>query len=369
MEIRIIAGGQYRWEMYNSMKKALLICLAAFFFNFLFGQEKISLVPYSYQEKIIPKDVNSEYISSLKNEYSNNKSNLVVIEVNPSDINKEEKAQLKIIKLFDENGNLLGISQPINLYDWEVKPMGDDKTVLVIFPAGTTSYADIKFFKLSGNSLIEVNEIERGSYNFTFDIDNNGEKLLVAYTAFEGISELPQLVLYDNMGNEIWSESVDENEFYSVKLAKNYLIASSNGSNKNVGFLYLFNYQGKMLRKFNLNNIIGSYQIECFDDINNHFFAILTSKCIYLFDFNTMQQIKCIEPQNASSKFRTFCFDKSGNIVAITNNEVMLISSANKSLFVNHKLSGHPEIINENEKIILKMWNPEKTNYYEIQYK
>ena len=352
------------------MKKILIICLTGFMTIMLYGQEKIKLVPYDFQEKIKISKLNSSPTNDKINDliYSKNELNAVSSEVNPADINKAQKIQLNIIKLYNKQGNLLATSQPIDLYDWIVKPMGDDKTVLVIFPAGTAQKAIIKFLKISGNSLVEIKEIVRETSYFNFDIDNKGEKLIASYSPYRGKSALPELKLYDNNGNEIWSKTVDEKDIYSIKISNDYIVAASQDLIDKVGYVYSFNYNGNRKMKSKLNSIEGTYQIEYSDDETNQFFAISTSKNIELFDSKSFSKIKSIESKDSNSRFKSYIVDKNGNIVAATDKKIVVETINNQNDEIEIKVDGNPRIKKEKDKIVLEMWNPKEQKYYEIQY-
>ncbi len=354
--------------MHNSMGKYLIILLIGLVSS-VCGQNDVCLVPCDFQEIIQLGNYISPTVIDNGSDlvYSRNRLNAISLEVNPSDLNKPLKHQLKIIHLFDRNGNLLASSGPIDLNDWIIKPMGDDNTVLVIFPASTARQVIVRFFKVNEKTLVKENEVERKSSYFNFDTYINGVKLIACYSPYRGISELPQLVVYDNNGIELWAKTIDEKDIYSVSTARDYIVTTSHDLKHRVGYVYLFDYRGNRKMKSRLNDIVGTYQIECSNDSENRFFAICTSSRIELFDSESRRKIKFVESCD-DEVFKSFVIDEKGSIIAATQSKIIIETLEGVRSLMSIGRDGNPEIKIDNNNIILKMWNPQKTVYYEIQY-
>lgn len=366
------------------MKKIIIICLTGFISLILYGQDKIKLVPYDFQEKI---KINRVKGSSANNEnsdliYSKNELNAISITVNPSDINKAEKSQLKIINLFDKEGILQATSQPLDLYDWIVIPMGDDNTVLVIFPAGTARKAIIKILKKSGNSLKEINKISRETTFFKIDISADGNYFVCGFSAFEEVSNKPEIKLYTRSGDLVWSNKIDEPRFYQVAISQKSIIGASKDSPNKKGFIYLYDYQGKRLLKDEINSHIGNYRIESSDYSNDRYFAISTINNIYLFDSEKKLKIKDFSIDN-KREISSYILDKNGAIICavmrkkysqenknfeFSDKELIIIDLQNKKRSIELVSDGEPMLYKRQNKAILKMSNNKNENYYEVQY-
>jgi hypothetical protein len=349
------------------LKKVLAFCFILLISKILIGQDTIQLVRVEFKEIIDIKDINKDVITRAR-VYSDNNLNVGIIEVYPPDVEIEQKAQRNIIKLYDQCGRLLGASQPVELYDWYIKPMGDDSTVLLTL-SGITEHSYLKFLKTCENTLDEMKKIRYETSDFAYDIDDKGEKLIMSFSAYEEMSGTLDLVLYDHNGLELWSATIDEKDIHSLKIARNYIVAASTDDLNRIRYIYVFNYNGQRLMKYQADEWIGNYEIEYSDDDVNRYFGVASEKKIYFFDSNTMNLIKIVEPEITSAEIHTFLVDKKGNLIVVIKDGIFVETINNQQKHILLDFSGYPKLSkNNNGDIILEIWTPEKSEYYEIKY-
>lgn len=360
------------------MKRIIILFFIGFISMSIYAQGDIKLVPYEKHEKI--KINRSNNIRQII--YSKNEQNAVSVEINPSDINKAQKAQLNIINLYDKEENIIAKSKPIDLYDWIVKPLGDNNTVLVIFPAGTARKAIIKVLKRQGNQLIETNEIERETAYFNIDISLDGKYYVCGFSAFDGISYNPEIKLFNNSGELLWSRFIDESRFYQVAISNKHVFGASKDSENKKGFMYLFDYRGKSLMKEEIDSHIGNYKIELSDYTNDKYFAISSLKNIYLFDSDKKAKIKEFRSDN-NIEISDYLINNDGTIISTImhrkySKEKRKFDISNQQLIIediqNHKKSlkldckGKPLLKKDHNKVIIITSKNKIYSYHELQY-
>lgn len=360
------------------MRKILLLIITVVLVLKNYGQDEVKLIPIEL-EKTFKESVNGNQIYSKKNK------NTISIEVNPQDKDKAEKAQRKIIKLYAQNGSLLATSEPMNLYDWTVKPLGDDNTVLVIFPAGTYSKAIIKIYKKKGNKLTSVKTIERRTSYFNIDIANNANHFICGFSSWSGESEYPELVYYDSNGNAIQSYTVDEKYLYTLKVTSNHLIATSHDLSNRTKFVYLFDISGNRLMKKELYEIVGNDIIETSDYADSRYFGIANAHTVQLFDSKQKKEIEILKIHDKAKNISSYIIDQKGTIFAtamkktfskesrnyIYTEQILIVKSPDKlRQIIKIEDDGRPKVKIENGKLLLEIINNknEKIKRYEIQY-
>lgn len=366
------------------MKKILIIIFLGYISLIVYGQEEIELVPYDKQEKTEIYKFNSSPDNDNIRDiiYSKNDLNIISIEINPPDINKAQKSQLNIINLYDSKGNLLAKSEPVDLYDWVVKPLGDNNTVLMIFPAGTARKAIIRIYKKSGNALVETNAIKRETTYFSIDISMDGKYFICGFSAFDGISNLPEIMLFNDSGKLLWSNSIDESRFYQVAISKKHVFGASVDIENERGFMYLFDYHGERLMKDTIYSHIGNYKIKFSDFENDKYFAISSLKNIYLFDSDKKIKIKdfiC----DSGMEISDYIIDEDGTIIStvmireyskekrefvISDQELVIEDLLNQKKSINFQSDREPLLIKDQNRIIIKLSTNQKESYHEIQY-
>ena len=110
----------------------------------------------------------------------------------------DEKMIDRRVKLLNVDGDIIAVSKVMNLLDWDVVPMGDNETVLLIFPAGVAPKAKVDFYKKRGESLEFVKRVSKETSGFSCDISSDGKYFLAGYSAWDDNGKA-QLVCFDNL--------------------------------------------------------------------------------------------------------------------------------------------------------------------------
>jgi len=359
------------------MRKIVLTAIISIIVSSTFGQDEIKFIPIEL-EPTSKESINEHQVFSKK------QVNTVSIVVNPEDKDKEQKAQLKIVKLFDQNGKLLATSEPMDLYDWTVKPLGDDNTVLVIFPAGTYSNGVIKILKKQGDKLIAVKTIEQRTRYFNIDIANNAKYFICGFSTWEDEREFPEIKYYNSNGEIIQSYLVDEKVLYTLKVTSNYIIATSMDRSNKAGFVYLFDKLGNRLMKEELVEIVGNKEIETSDENEILYFGVSTLNSIQLFNVKLRTEIDVLKINDKGKRITSYIVDKQGVLFATStrrtyskelknylySEQELIVKSPDKPRqVIKIDYDGKPEIMTENGKLFLKMKeNRQVIGVFEIQY-
>ena len=57
--------------------------------------------------------------------------------------------------------------------------------------------------------------------------------------SFEKVSEKPEIKLYTNSGDLLWSNKIDEQRLYQVAISQKSVVGASKDSENNKGYIYL----------------------------------------------------------------------------------------------------------------------------------
>jgi hypothetical protein len=359
------------------MRKIILAAIISIIVSSTFGQNEIKFIPFEI--KPASKESNNEH-----QVFSKKQVNTVSIVVSPEDKDKEQKAQLEIVKLYDQNRKLLATSEPMDLHDWTVRTLGDDNTVLVIFPDGTNSKAIIKIYKKKGNKLTSVKTIERKASYVNFDIANNANYFICGFNTRNGESKYSEIVYYDSNGNIVQSYLVDEKVSYSIKITDNYIIATSHDLSNRTKFVYLFDHYGNRLMKKEIYEIVGNDVIETSDNDEITYFGISNLNTIQLFDTKLKKEIDVIKINDKGKRITSYVIDHQGILFATSTKrtyskelknysysgqELIVKSPDNPRQIIEIDYDGKPEVIIENGTLFLKMKkNNQVIGLFEIQY-
>lgn len=200
----------------------------------------------------------------------------------------ERKAWKWKINLYKRNGELIGTSDSEDLYDEIFLPLGNDSTLLVIFPVGTSTYLRIKYYCLKQDKFQLTNKLKLESNIYLFDHDYNGNN--ICFGISNPSNNKNNLINYCNSkGNVIWSKQFTEEYPYDLKISKfnNYIfLAIKSFDNKSDLGLVLDN-KGDKLIDFELpDNRIGNFQICTSNDNDEKDLVIYSSNFIVHLDNN-----------------------------------------------------------------------------------
>jgi hypothetical protein len=349
------------------MKSLFCLIISLFLFEIIFGQADLQMIPISHQEEIVIKDdqINNKLLKYSI--YSDNDRNLATVEVFLPDFDKEEKAQRDIIKLFGPQGNLLGVSVPVELYDWYIKPMGDNETVLVTL-IGLTEHSYIKMLKINGDSIKETKTIRWETGSISYDIDDAALKFVVAFSPVSEGNDQTGLTLYDHNGSAYWSKTVDCKDIRDVKIINDCIVLTSKGFDGNIPIIQVLGSDSKLLFQEQTGGRIGDYEIEYSVVQESAYFATASEDQVFLYDLNFPKRINVIESQ-LDGGINEFLIDRAGTVIAVNNNGIFLETLDQHKLYRKVDLSSCvPHLTKQNGKIILESWTPEKSEFYEIRY-
>ncbi len=370
-------------KIIKRMKKLLLTTVYLCISLIICAQGQIKLVPVDYNEQ-------DNHVKRLKTsikpgpndriEFSKNKENVVLVDhIEGMGL----KGYNKIVKLYDKSGRLLAASDSLDLYDWEVKPLGDDETVLVIFPAGTAREAVVRTFKNINGTLKETKVFSQETASFSLDITYNGDYYICGLSSSQIKGGNSHIFFFNNSGNILWKTNVNAPILYSLKISNNYIIFTTKAyDNDKQNNIYMLDYQGNIILKNKLDSEKGNYEIELSDYNKDQFIAIATLKHIYLFDTREKKLVN--ELKTETQYVNSYKIDQHGTIICTGIQKEFLREQKkynyyNKELFIKKigstpqkkmiEMEGEPETVKDKDKMILKMnKNRKHNNYYEIQY-
>ncbi|MFW5879571.1 MAG: hypothetical protein ACOCUV_01975, partial [bacterium] len=324
-------------------------------------QGQIKLVPIEYNEQEAPLNKLKSSLAPGPNdriEWSRNKENVVVVEhIEGMGL----KGFNKIVKLYDKSGRLLAASDSLDLYEWEVKPLGDDETVLVIFPAGTARKAVIRTFKNINGTLKETNKFLQNTASFSLDITYNGDYYICGLSSSQIKGSNSQIFFFNKSGNILWKTKVNAPILYSLKISNNYVIFTTKAyDNDKYNNVYISDYQGNVFLKNKLDSKKGNYEIELSDYNKDRFIAIATLKHVYLFD--TRQKKLVNEFKTTTQYINSYKITDNGTIISTAvqkefsreqkqynyfNKKLFIKKTGNSSQKLKINMEGEPEIIKD----------------------
>ncbi|MCU0612697.1 MAG: hypothetical protein MUE60_13035, partial [Candidatus Eisenbacteria bacterium] len=176
---------------------------------------------------------------------SRNKKNVVTREpVGTCDIMAEYR-----LKLYDVQGSLVATSEPLMLYDLHVQPLGNNSTVLVIYPAVDGPEFVITILQVEGDTLSTVSTIQEERGDPWLDVGLDGQHWVIAAHASPAVDKA-EVVLLGSDGAVIWRVALDESTFRGPLLISprsRYVLACSADFDAHHGYAYLLSIDGQRL--------------------------------------------------------------------------------------------------------------------------
>lgn len=202
---------------------------------------------------------------------SKNRQNVVIKEpVGECDIMAHYR-----LHLYDAKGILAATSEPMMLYDLYVEPMGNNSTVLVIYPAVEVPVFSIAFLQAEGGALSIVANFWEERGNPLWDVGLDGQHCVIAMNASSEENKA-EVVLLRSDGAVIWRVALDESTINGPLLVSprsGYVLACSRASGPRSSYAYMLSIEGQRLWKSTIETEAASFS----RDENEALLALATS--------------------------------------------------------------------------------------------
>jgi hypothetical protein len=255
---------------------------------------------------------------NCKYSISKNKENFAI--ACPIDSSIQRKSWKWRINLYDNDGHTIGTVEPEDLNDELFIPLGNDTSLLIIFPVGTSDFLRIKFYNLKQERFELSKTIKKESNIYLFDHDYSGNFICYGMS-IPSKNEKTNLINYCNSrGNVIWSKHFYNDYPYDVKVSKanNYIFLAIRSIDNKPDIGMILSNEGDKLIDFELPDIrLGNFKMCTSNDDTEEDLVIYSSNFMIHLD-NNATNIRTTHIEYRSNIYFDDCFLNQDGSIQIT---------------------------------------------------
>lgn len=294
----------------------------------------------------------------------------------------DEKMIYRLINLLNDDGDVIATSKVVNLLDRDVVPMGDNETVLLIFPAGVTPKATVDFYKKRGETLEFVKSISKETGDFSWDVSYDGKYFLAGYSAWKDRGQ-SQMICFDNSGNELWSKFLNEDIIGPVYFSdkSNFIFLTAQSRETNERKAYLLDLNGREIVATEVS-ARGTFYPEFSDDEKEKYVGI-SSGCneVLLIDTESRKVLWEYKDENKKLYFNTMEIVEEGNVFLsalikkyspqshvkkVVEKKLYIFDREGRKIEKQINLNGIPRLFKYEGDVYIKLISEDKETNYKV---